>query len=241
MQVLVSAISLDEAQAAHAGGADIIDVKNVDEGSLGANYPWVIRDSVHGVGEGRAVFAASIGDLDDRPGNAALAAVGAVASGARYVKAGLHGVRTIQEGVDVMNAVRRACRDQTSPVTVVAAGYADHARFGGLDPSAVLAAAVAARCDVVMLDTAIKDGRSLFDALDEAALEAFVSGAHATGLTVALAGAIRFEHIERMIALGADIVGVRSAVCVADDRRAGIDASRVRRFTARCRELAGAA
>ncbi len=241
MRVLVSAISLEEARAAHAGGADIIDVKNVDEGSLGANYPWIIRAIADGVGERDTLFAASIGDLDHRPGNAALAAVGAVASGARYVKAGLHGVRDIQEAVDVMNAVRRACRDQVAGVTVVAAGYADHARFGGLEPGAVLAAAVAAECDVVMLDTAIKDGRSLFDAQGDAALAGFAADAHAAGLAVALAGAIRLEHVERLVALGADIVGVRSGVCVDDDRKAGIDAVRVRRFTARCRELARAA
>lgn len=241
MKVLVSAVSLEEARAAHAGGADILDVKNVDEGSLGANYPWVIRDIVQGIGEGNAMFAASIGDLDHRPGNAALAAAGAAASGARYVKAGLHGVHTVAEATEVMVAVRRACRDAGAGITVVAAGYADHARFGGLDPMTILAVAVAARCDVVMLDTAIKDGRTLFDALGDAELCAFVDGAHGAGLAVALAGSIRIEHVERLMAIGADIVGVRSGVCTADDRRAGIDAARVRRFTERCRAVARAA
>ena len=32
-----------EALEAIAGGADIIDVKNPQEGALGANYPWVIK------------------------------------------------------------------------------------------------------------------------------------------------------------------------------------------------------
>lgn len=241
MKVLVSAVNVEEARAAHAGGAHIIDVKNVDEGSLGANYPWVIRDIVRAIGAGNSVFAASIGDLDHRPGNAALAAAGAAASGARYVKAGLYGVRSVAEGTEVMIAVRRACRDAAAGITVVAAGYADYVRFGGLEPMAVLAAAVAAECDVVMLDTAIKDGRSLFDALGDAELGAFVEGAHAAALAVALAGSIRVEHIERLIALGADIVGVRSAVCPADDRRAGIDSARVRRFTERCTAVVRAA
>ena len=43
MRLLVSPMNLVEAQAALDGGADIIDVKNPKEGSLGANFPWTIR------------------------------------------------------------------------------------------------------------------------------------------------------------------------------------------------------
>jgi uncharacterized protein (UPF0264 family) len=32
-----------EAKAAIAGGADIIDAKNPKEGPLGANFPWIIK------------------------------------------------------------------------------------------------------------------------------------------------------------------------------------------------------
>lgn len=240
MKVLVSPETLDEARAAFDGGADIIDVKNVEEGALGANYPWVIREIVQGIGPG-AVFAASIGDLGHEPGNAALAALGAVVSGARYVKAGLYGVRSAAEGTAVMTAVRRACKERAPDTMVVAAGYADWRRFGGIDPAAVVEVAQAARCEVVMVDTAIKDGRTLFDALDAAQLRAFVDAGHRAGLTVALAGSIRFEDIARVATAGADIVGVRGGVCVANDRTARIDAARVRRFTQRCRELAHAA
>jgi uncharacterized protein (UPF0264 family) len=92
-----------------------------------------------------------------------------------------------------------------------------------------------------MLDTAIKDGCTLFDALRDAELRAFVEDAHAAGLAVALAGSIRLEHLERLMALRVDVVGVRSGVCSGDDRMAGIDAVRVRRFTERCAAVARAA
>lgn len=39
MKLLVSPINKEEAIAAYKGGADIIDVKNPKEGSLGANFP----------------------------------------------------------------------------------------------------------------------------------------------------------------------------------------------------------
>ncbi len=41
MQLLVSPSSIEEARLSLA--ADIIDVKKPSEGSLGANFPWVIR------------------------------------------------------------------------------------------------------------------------------------------------------------------------------------------------------
>ena len=40
MKVLISPESLDEATAAVEGQSDIIDIKNVKEGSLGAQPPW---------------------------------------------------------------------------------------------------------------------------------------------------------------------------------------------------------
>ena len=44
MKVLVSVVSLAEAKAAVEGKADIIDIKNPVEGSLGAQYPWIIKE-----------------------------------------------------------------------------------------------------------------------------------------------------------------------------------------------------
>jgi uncharacterized protein (UPF0264 family) len=43
MKVLVSPVSLEEARAvAAAGGTDIVDLKNPQEGSLGPSFPWII-------------------------------------------------------------------------------------------------------------------------------------------------------------------------------------------------------
>ncbi|HOV52694.1 MAG TPA: (5-formylfuran-3-yl)methyl phosphate synthase, partial [Methanothrix sp.] len=43
MRLLVSPMNVTEARSALLGGADILDVKNPKEGSLGANFPWAIR------------------------------------------------------------------------------------------------------------------------------------------------------------------------------------------------------
>ena len=235
MEVLISPVSVAEALAAAEGGADIVDVKDVAAGSLGASFPWVIR-GVAAALRGRGVrISATLGDLPYTPGTAALAALGAAASGARYIKAGLHGVRGDGQALEVMRAVVRACKEHDPRTVVVAAGYADYRRFGGIDPHAVVRAGHAAGADLVMLDTALKDGPALFDALTPGELADFVGAARARGLRVALAGSIRAEHLDALRRLGPDVVGVRGAVCRGGSRSAPLDAALVRAFVALAR------
>ena len=74
----------------------------------------------------------------------------------------------------------------------------------------------------------MKDGRGLLEWLSPEALAAFAAEAHAAGLQVALAGALRREDLPVVRDAGADIAGVRSAAC-RDGRRSGrLDAERVR-------------
>ena len=92
----------------------------------------------------------------------------------------------------------------------------------------------AAGVEVCLLDTAVKDGRGLLEWLSADALAALVADAHAAGLEVALAGALRAEDLPVARDAGADIAGVRSAAC-RDGRRSGrLDAARVRALVAAC-------
>jgi uncharacterized protein (UPF0264 family) len=231
MRVLGSPISLAEARVLCEGGIDIIDVKNVKEGSLGASFPWIIQEVVRAFPTHPALqFSATLGDLPYKPGTAALAALGAAVSGVDYVKAGLHGVRTYAEAKAVMQAVVRACKGYRPTTTVVAAGYADYRRFGGLPTGELVAAARDAGADLVMVDTAIKDGTTLFDALRVEEIATFVQAARAAGLQVALAGSLQQAHLPLLKQLGPDVVGVRGALCEQGDRTTGITLARVREF-----------
>lgn len=230
MKVLISPVSLEEAKVAWECGSDIIDIKNINEGSLGASFPWVIQQVIGSIPAKDIVFSATLGDLPHKPGTAALAALGAVSSGVKYVKAGLMGSRNEEEGVELMAAVVRTCKDYDPSVTVVTAGYADYRRFGGLDPLTLVNIASRSKSDMVMLDTLIKDGRNLFDACSENELKVFTEKAHQHGLKVALAGSIRAEHLDALARIGADVVGVRGAVCASNDRATTIDKMMARRF-----------
>jgi len=231
MKLLVSVVDAGEACAAATAGAEIIDVKNPAEGSLGAPSPAVIAAIRAAVPEALPVSAA-IGDMPNLPGTAALAALGAAHSGAAFVKVGLWGVGTEEDAIALLRTVRAAAAE----AVVVAGAYADARRVAPapLAPALLPRVARAAGVDVCLLDTAVKDGRGLLDWLSPQALTALVDEAHELGLLVALAGALRAEDLPVVGATGADIAGVRSAAC-ADGRRTGaLDPSRVRALRAQC-------
>lgn len=232
MKVLISPINTQEAVVAYECGTPIIDIKNIKEGSLGASFPHIIREVIARINDPKIVFSATLGDLPHKPGTAALAALGAVSSGVKYVKAGLYGSKTVEEGIELMSAVVRSCKDVDPTVTVVTAGYADYLRINGLSPVQLVEIARRSESDMVMLDTFIKDGKNLLDALSEKEITEFVAEAHKYGLKVALAGSVRAEHMPFLAATGVDVVGVRGAVCSSNDRSTSINPAKCREFIA---------
>jgi (5-formylfuran-3-yl)methyl phosphate synthase len=232
MRLLVSVTDADEARVAVEGGVDIVDVKNPAEGSLGAPGPGVI-ERVRDVVPPERPVSAAIGDLPNLPGTAALAALGAARSGAAYVKVGLWGTSTTDEAVAVLRAARDAVDRRA---TLIAAAYADAERVpdGPLPPGAIVEAARRAGAGGCLLDTAVKDGRGLFQWLTPESLEALVAEAHAAGLEMALAGALRAEDLSVVRATRADIAGVRSAACRDGLRTARLDAERIALLRTEC-------
>jgi uncharacterized protein (UPF0264 family) len=234
MKLLVSVVDAGEARAAAAAGADIVDVKNPAEGSLGAPSPAVIA-GVRATVPAELPVSAAIGDMPNLPGTAALAALGAARSGATFVKVGLWGVSTEDDAVDLLRAVRDGVAMVPGTV-VVAAAYADARRVAHapLSPELLPLVARAAGVGTCLLDTAIKDGRGLLEWLPPDALASLVADAHAAGLQVALAGALRAEDLPVVRDTGADIAGVRSAACREGRRTGHLDAARVRALIAAC-------
>jgi len=240
MKILISPVSLAEARVVAEGGCDILDIKNVNEGSLGAQPPAVIQEVVQAFKGTGLICSATLGDLPQKPGTAGLAAYGVAMCGADYVKAGLHGSKDYDDALAMMQSVVQSVRLVSPDILVVASGYADYRRFGGVSCEEVVNAARDSQCDVVMLDTAIKDGSSLFDNMSEGEVRDFVEQGHEAGLKVALAGSITEKDIEALAGIGPDIVGVRGAVCDANNRKAGVSLERVRSFMNYVRESTAA-
>ena len=226
MKLLVSPKDVEEAKAVIRGGVDIVDVKNPKEGSLGANFPWVIssvkemvkaagaerEEGERGNGE-KMKMSAAIGNFDYKPGTASLAALGAAAAGADYIKIGLFKIKTKEEAVDLLGAVVKAVKGLDPEKKVVAAFYSDYKRINSISPFEISAIGKDVALDVAMVDTAVKDGKTTLEFLSEEELKMFVSESRALGLETALAGSLKFEDLPAVKKINPDIIGVRGMVC----------------------------
>ena len=209
-----------EAQESIAGGPDIIDVKNPKEGALGANYPWVIK-KIKELAPKNIEVSCTLGDVPNLPGSISLAALGAASLGVDYIKIGLFGLKTPKEAVFLLQQVSKAAKGYNQKIKVVAAGYADAKKIGAIDPLLIPEIAHQAQVDIAMLDTATKDGTTLFDHMTSEQLKTFCDAAHNLGLRVALAGSLRKQDLTIVYSLGADIAGLRGAACTNSDRNNG--------------------
>jgi uncharacterized protein (UPF0264 family) len=226
-KLLVSPTDENDAIEAVAGGADIIDVKDPTAGSLGAAAPELIRRVKKAVGQSIPVSAA-LGDVPNLSGTVAQAALGASIAGADYVKVGLHGTRSHEDARDVLRCVVQTLDDFNRDSITVAALYADHNRAGTIDPLDLPLIVQGIGVEVVMVDTAIKDGKNLFDFMSDAEVSKFIQASRKQNLEVALAGSLNGETFERAARLNPDIVGVRTAALPGGNRNSGrVDSSLV--------------
>lgn len=229
-KLLVSPRSVEEARTAAGADVDIIDVKNPDEGSLGANFPWVISQIREEVQDDTPVSAA-IGDFPDLPGSASLAALGAFEAGADIIKVGLKGSKTPEAAINLMSNVSKSIKNNSGAAEVVACAYGDYQRADTLDPAALPEVGDEADVDFVMVDTAVKDGKPVTDFLSLEDLREFTENAHSLDLKVALAGSLGPEEIKELLDFEPDVIGVRGAVCERGDRDDGrITEERIRKL-----------
>ncbi|MFX0026688.1 MAG: (5-formylfuran-3-yl)methyl phosphate synthase [Candidatus Hermodarchaeota archaeon] len=223
IKLLVSPRNLKEAAVAIKSNVDYIDCKNPDEGSLGANFPWVIKEMKKLIPPNSSqLLSATIGDFPYLPGSASLAALGAAVSGADIIKVGLKGPTNLDEGINLMRKVVKAVKHYNNNIKIVTAGYADKKRIDS-SPDFLDLPKIAADSgsEIVMLDTYIKDDKGLFDFLSVKQLLRFKNLAKDLNLEVALAGNLRKDSISKINEISPDIIGVRSVVCEGFDRRKG--------------------
>jgi uncharacterized protein (UPF0264 family) len=225
MRLMISVLSAQEARDALDSGAVLLDVKNPAEGSLGAQFPRVIRE-IKAIASGNIQISAAIGDMPNLPGTAALAALGAAVCGADYIKVGLHGQRSEAEAIALMRAVKEAAGEYHT--SVIAAGYADYHRIGALSPDCLPLVAQEAGVQGCLIDTAVKDGSTLFDYITTEELISLAQSAHAKGLLFGAAGALGGQQLPLLRNAGVDVAGLRTAVCRNGKRNGILDPARVR-------------
>jgi len=224
IELLISPKNLDEAKIIVTTGVNYIDCKNPDEGSLGANFPWIIKSMKELIPSNSSqLLSATVGDFPNLPGSASLAALGAAVSGADIIKVGLKGPKNFDQGKYLMEKVVKAVKEFNHEIKVVAAGYADRIRINS-SPKYLEIPTIAAESgsDIAMLDTYFKDDKGLFDFLSVEDLLKFKEKAHNLNLKVALAGHLMKKDLALIRQISPDIIGVRSLVCERYDRNNGM-------------------
>jgi len=225
VQLLVSVRDADEAHAALAGGAEIIDAKEPARGALGAVAPSVLAAIRTAVDDAHPLSAAlgdapALGPLGDAVRHAA-------ELGLAYVKIGFCGIRARARAAALLATAVRGAHAAGTGTGVIAVAYADAERVGSLSPEAILEVAASTGARGVLLDTARKEGGGLLALMDCSSIVHWVRAAHEADMVAALAGKLSVDDVGVIRALGADIVGVRGAAC--DGGRDGrISAARVR-------------
>ena len=210
--LLVSVRSADEARAAVAGGAAIVDVKEPDRGPLGmADFAvWSAVRSVVPQGVPVSVALGELGEWIDRP-----TPPDSAFAGIAFRKIGLAGAggRWAEDWADL----RIRLGGNTPWIAVI---YADWIAARAPEPVAVIDEARRAGCAGVLVDTWDKSGAAAIDA----SWAGIVARIKAEVGLVALAGGLDRGRIAALRGLSPDVFAVRGAACHGGDRRAAIDA-----------------
>jgi (5-formylfuran-3-yl)methyl phosphate synthase len=210
MRLLVSVATAADARAAVEGGADIVDAKDPGAGALGAvtlERLREIRDAVAGL----RPLTAALGEAGDETSVEQRARAYAEA-GATLVKIGLLGTPDASEAGSRLSAAVRGV--SMTACGVVAVAYADAQATTAPSPLGVIEVAARAGAHGVLIDTANKTGQRLLELMPLEALTRWVCAGRTAGLQVAVAGKLTAADLAGVAEAGADIAGVRGAVCV---------------------------
>ncbi len=214
MMLLVSAQNMDEVLEADRGGADIIDVKNLQEAMVGSAHPMLAREAKARI-PAHKHLSVTLGVVPNQPGTVAMAVYAAGQLNATSVKVGF--VRADYDtAVDVLRESRRAL--EGSDTKLIGSLFGDNGLYDGLDPRSMVRLALDGQCDGFLIDTLTKDGRNLFNFLSENELREMVIEAKLAGLSTALSGHLKLTDLDMLARINPDIVGVRGAVCSIGDR-----------------------
>ena len=215
MLLMVSVQNVAEALEAEQGGADVVDVKNLQEALVGSGHPDIVRQVRSQIPVEKHV-SVTLGVVPNQPGTVAMAAYAAAALNATSVKVGFRQADYAM-AVEVLRQSRQALEGFNTKL--IGSLFADNLLYeGGLDPKLMIQLARDGECDGFLIDTLTKDGRNLFDFIPEAELREMVLRGKELGLSTSLSGHLKLQDLDELARINPDIVGVRGAVCASGNR-----------------------
>ena len=227
MILMVSVQNLKEAYEAMKGGADIVDVKNLQEALVGSARPNIFKDVREAVP--LEIHASlTLGVVPNQEGTVAMAVWAAGQMKATSVKVGFMQA-DYDKSVEILQASKEAL--EGTETKLIGSLFADNLLYeGGLNPHLMPKLARDGQCDGWLIDTLTKDGRNLFDFLSEDELREIVMEGKSDGMSTALSGHLKMSDLDELARINPDIVGVRGAVCSKGDRDNGVYSESVAEF-----------
>jgi uncharacterized protein (UPF0264 family) len=221
--LLISVRSADEVEAALAGGADLIDVKEPSRGALGMAEAEVVAGVIQKVKK-RVPVSAALGEWGP---NALTEAHWHLELKLDYVKWGLAGYTpTPGWGEDLLDTRR----ELPAGMEMVAVAYADWEKAKSVPPVELVRFAKRFRFRAFLLDTWTKDGKTLLDFLKPAEVAELVESVQRVGMKAAIGGSLRPEHLKQLKGIAPDWFAVRASACAAGKRDGVIDTARVKKW-----------
>ena len=231
MLLMVSVQNLNEAIEALHGGADIVDVKNLQEALVGSAHPLTVKAVRDSIPMDRHA-SVTLGVVPNQAGTVAMAVYAAGILDATSVKVGFMKAE-YNEAVEVLLECREALNGFDTKL--IGSLFADNPLYDGLDASHMVNLAEDSKCDGWLIDTLTKDGRNLFDFIPESELRDMVLSGKKSGMSTALSGHLKMSDLDELARINPDIVGVRGAVCQKGERDAAVHRDAVSEFTRQLR------
>ena len=213
-QLLISVKNLEEAKLAFAAGVDIIDLKDPNEGALGALDLTLTKQIVQQV-KGEAIVSATVGEL-----HACIEAL--VTDIQSRADVGIDIVKIAMSGLFMQDRFF----DEITPLTkkgikLVAVFFADDATDLDILPKLKNAGFYGA-----MLDTRNKR-KTLLQVQSLQALHLFTQQCRYSKLRSGLAGSLQPQHIDLLKELNPTYLGFRGGVCENAQRKSNLNDSKM--------------
>lgn len=225
-QLLISVTSLDEAQIALQNGADIIDLKDPEQGALGALALEVVVEIVtfvnaKGASE-RKTISATIGDLPMAPALLLQHVMALSETKVDIIKIGFFAdtgalLTDYQPCLDMLKTV------SSSGVRLIAVLFVEYDY-----PANLVMAIKNAGFYGVMFDTVGKNGATFLDYYSTDAMQAIAQDVQAQGLLFGLAGSLNLQHVALVKSIAPDYIGFRGGVCINNQRRLALSADKIK-------------
>lgn len=224
-QLLISVTSIEEAQIALENGADFIDLKDPEQGALGALPLDTITEIVSYVkansNSGNKLTSATIGDLPMKPQLIAEKVEQIAATGVDIIKIGFFddGENRFCDYESCLSALAPLAKSGLNLIAVLFAElkYPDNLIFSIKD----------AGFYGVMLDTAIKNGATFLDYFTAQEINLLSEKMAVNNLIFGLAGSLTIQHIAKVKQFNPSYIGFRGGACIDNQRKFMLDSVKI--------------